>query len=99
MLVELNQKTALGVPGTAIRLSRANITSSILLKVGLSLPLSLCLSIISSILSPVYHKYNARTVIICKGTREHAKLQTIPHLILSKLPDKSLVNAAGWNID
>ncbi|CAM6063517.1 unnamed protein product [Sphagnum tenellum] len=85
MLVELNQKTALGVPGTAIRLSRANITSSILLKVGLSLPLSVCLSIISSILSPVYHKYNART--------------TIPHSILSKLPDKSLVNAAGWNID
>ncbi|CAK9263059.1 unnamed protein product [Sphagnum jensenii] len=70
MLVELNQKTALGVPGTAIRLSRANITSSILLKVN-----------------------------ICKGTREHAKLQTIPHSILSKLPDKSLVNAAGWNID
>ncbi|KAH8939925.1 hypothetical protein BDL97_15G061900 [Sphagnum fallax] len=91
MLVELNQKTALGVPGTAIRLSRANITSSILLKVGLRLLLSLCLSIISSILSPVYHKYNARTVPVRHRTtellasRHHAVARTdSPH---------------GWNID
>ncbi|CAN5960390.1 unnamed protein product [Sphagnum jensenii] len=71
MLVELNQKTALGVPGTAIRLSRANITSSILLKVV---------------------RYNNTDVLVM--TTPVARTD-----IHGQLPDKSLVNAAGWNID